>query len=336
MSSILVDDQDITRNYKGWKDECYTVIGRKGRCGHVWCPSCGKKAVNRFYRYLKPFRWDHVRHCVLTIDRRKFDNDARGCYKYISEGKHLSEFVRRLKSGGVQIIKHRWILEWHRDGFPHWHFLFEVEKTGRYGQIGNKDLLEAWRFGAVREWYFQTEYHWKRFIGYFHKTGYFEQKKAHQAKLPGWALESKVRIRRHGGSESIKTKNGIDRLPEKPENEWIETGRGDDYITRRMWRKRQEKSVPDEDDRTNLAILESCGCQTDVCVLVRTGKTFELEGKDGKKTVIEDEPKVMHVGLMPIKYRDFKSRSGDYVPKYGYRIGMSLKEWCDFYYSYVF
>ena len=95
-------------------------------------------------------------------------------------------------------------LEWHRNGFPHWHLTIDVTVQGKRGMIGGDNLRQYWPIGGVRETPIKSKAHWYHLTGYFKKHGYFEKKKAHQGMLPKWAKEGTKRIRRSDSMRRIK------------------------------------------------------------------------------------------------------------------------------------
>ena len=332
MGSILVNNREISRKacQTGWKDTEYDVIGRKVKCGHVWCPVCGREIVKKASRVLRGFDRTRTRQVVLTVDRRKFPDGSESAYNYVSEKKIISEFIKSLKRQGVVIRKHKWFLEWHGDGFPHWHVFIEVDQQGVAGKIGNARIRKAWVLGGVREIYYATVLHWERLVGYFMKTGYLEKSKQHQTKLPEWGMKSKKRIRRHGGSvKENEISEIVDRV-EKVEKgklewfpEWVESDKKADMITRKMFAKPVEcESKADEvDNRTNEQIINSCGMKTEVMLLIK--------GDNRENAVF------MKVGLCGMPYSDFKTLDGEYLPTLGYRVRMDVGRWENFYSIYI-
>jgi hypothetical protein len=332
MGSILVNNREISRTESsaGWKDCNYDVIGRKAKCGHVWCPVCGARQIKKANRVLIGFDWKKTRQVVLTFERRRYPGGGESAFNHVSEHKLISEFIRSLKKQGVSIIKFKWFLEWHRDGYPHWHIFIEVENEGVAGMIGHVRLRKAWLCGAVRESFYRTEYHWKRMIGYFMKTGYMEKDKKHQSVLPAWGMKSKKKIRRHGGSlkenEVLEVVEKIvvapvAKLDENGFPDWDEKDKGD-LITRIMF---GEKVKPDPDlsgdEKTNGEIIASCGMKTDVFLL--------LKGDSQENGVF------LKAGMCSMKYRDFVALGGDYLKTLGYRVKMGVSQWSEFYSIYI-
>jgi hypothetical protein len=105
--------------------------------------------------------------------------------------------LRRVR--GIGVLDWLWIMEFHEDGFPHWHLFVEVNEVGKQGMIGEKALKKYWKGGDyVHEDYIRNKGHWDEVVGYFEKNGYFEKGKSHQGLLPSWARNRLGRIRRFG------------------------------------------------------------------------------------------------------------------------------------------
>lgn len=173
----------------------------KCKCKKSWCPSCSKKTViEPLVQRFEGWEWDRVRMITLTVDRRHFDGPEQA-FDEIQAQKSISNLFRNLSRTEKKDIQD-WVrvLEWHRDGFPHWHILVLMGSRGIASQIGGDPLRTYWCHGAVRESYMKSAAHWGRFTGYFGKMGYFEDKKGkqHQVSLPEWARNRSQRIRRIG------------------------------------------------------------------------------------------------------------------------------------------
>jgi hypothetical protein len=90
-------------------------------------------------------------------------------------------------------------MEFHKDGYPHWHLFVEVKDEGKGGMIGGNLLRRYWKGGDyVIETYIRNKSHWDELVGYFDKKGYFEKGKGYQGILPEWARNRFGRIRRFG------------------------------------------------------------------------------------------------------------------------------------------
>lgn len=181
-----------------------TVI-RKCACKSSWCPVCwnvsGKKALVERLRSLDPRR---VRWVMLSIDRSKF-KDGEVAFNTISEKRGVGNLLKNLqRTDGVKVTDWIAVLEWHKDGFPHWHLFIEVEQAGSAGMIGVDKIKARWPYGLwVSEGYIDGPAHWNNLTGYFNKHGYFEKGKGHQGCLPEWAKLSSKRIRRWAARPAV-------------------------------------------------------------------------------------------------------------------------------------
>ena len=188
-----------------WRDENPVYIrARKARCHSVWCPSCSKlEWAKRSASDLREFDWKRTRQVVLTIDPGQF-KDGKEAYDYVMEHKVIPGFARNLRRGKhvkvgkhwvwkykpVEIIKYMTFLEWHRNGFPHWHVFIETTQYGRFAQIGQDMIHHYWPVAKIiHEDFIKSQKHWDDQVGYFQKNGYFHKDKEHQTRLPKWALE---------------------------------------------------------------------------------------------------------------------------------------------------
>lgn len=168
---------------------------KKCRCQSVWCPVCRYKSLARVSSRLSLMDWSNVRHVVVTVDREIFD-DGQSAYEYISDKKSIAGLMRNLERDLGRVVNDwLWVIEFHKDGFPHWHIL--IDSPG--GMIGGDWIRKHWTFGKyVRESYIKSERHWGKIFGYFGKHGYFGEEKGAQGVLPSWALEYDKKIRRYG------------------------------------------------------------------------------------------------------------------------------------------
>lgn len=277
---------------------------RKCRCGHAWCPTCwdrgGKKDV---VARMGKLNWEKVRHIVLTVDRDKFDGPENS-FDYLTEKRAVGNFIRNLeRTDGIKI--NDWIasLQWHDDGYPHWHILIEVEKKGRAGMIGFEILRKRWPYGFyIRESYVTGEKHWKRLLGYLNVRGYFEGGGSHQGELPDWAKDSGRRIKRY---ETMKSRGN--EVPGLHRDKISVGDRGDDIRKLRS--------------RTNREIIESCGMACNVSV---NYKGDELsDGEVGKNIFLSYEVKVPYKVVLEMG-------QWGYVEFKGMVRNMSLKEYRNF------
>ena len=160
-------------------------------CGSCWCPQCAthSRTHDAIRERLEEMDWSLVRHIVLTADRV---SHPVAVYDDVRNQKAIPSIIRALKLTHQKWI---WILEWHKDGYPHWHLLIESNR----GMIGKKLIASKWMYGLVWESYVKSENHWKRIKGYHQHKGYLAgESKAHQLSLPR-ALRNRSRVRKYGG-----------------------------------------------------------------------------------------------------------------------------------------
>jgi len=221
-----------------------------------------QRQAKHHFAELGAFDWQRTRQIVLTTDRTKFKN-GREAWKYVNTHKLIAGLIRNFKRAyGIKITKWKWFLEWHQDGFPHWHLFIEVENEGMAGMIGGDRIRHYWGLGGVTESYIHNQDHWNTLTGYFQAHGYFKGKdKSHQVELPKWAVEDeKLRIRRSGSNakkrqppcERIRDLMRANKLYDQIEIIDLQTGE----ITKEKRKKR--KRTP----RTYKAMFESCGLTT--------------------------------------------------------------------------
>lgn len=208
-----------------WKDSAdieIPVAGRKCCCHSVWCPTCFRYLyLNKIKKTFAPFDWRFTRQVVLTIDPANFLSPVEAL-THIRQKRSVGEFVRRLRHGvrekigkewrwkykPIKIVRWAWFLEWHSNGFPHFHVFLMLDKEGKAGMIGNEFLRDSWNLSSwVREEYFHSEKHFKTLTGYYADKGYFEKDKKHQGILPDVIMDNiRGKIKRYGSSEQKEKK----------------------------------------------------------------------------------------------------------------------------------
>ncbi len=194
---------------------------QKCACGLIWCEKCAQKGwtPGEVEKLLK-FNSKKTRHVILTYDRKAF-KDGQDAWEHTQDHKLVANFIRNLRRGKkiksgkkwvwkyhpVKIRKYRYFLEWHKDGWPHYHVLIEVESEGAKGMIGEPFIHYYWPCGRIiKELPFKSLNHWRHMIGDLKKHGYFGKEKEHQTSLPKWALDrGDIKIYRSGGSRSGDT-----------------------------------------------------------------------------------------------------------------------------------
>ncbi len=303
-------NRELSSNLEPRGSYCGKVRVRKCSCGHNWCPICWERRGNReFNRRLGQMRWDRVRHVVVTVARGKF-RDGREAYEALERHRAVSELVKDLeRTEHITVV--RWIahLEWHSDGFPHWHIFIEVANGGPGGRIGGTVLRAHWPWGLnVHEDYFKSVEHWRSMRGYFERHGYFDKDKCHQNRLPEWARRSTRKIPRWSGSRN--------ELPYVDRDEQEAWGKlvGQEFIARMRHDKRcREDACSDMGGNgsesgagvrvTNGDTIDSCGMRSKIGVMSRvnfTEATYDIPYQVLKRSFpweyVEREGLVLNLG----------------------------------------
>lgn len=248
------------------------------KCRSAWCESvfCRKAAVTRLFeggRTGTPENWDwqHVRHVVLTVDPDNFE-DGQAAYEETKDRvSYMIQRIRRKTPEFHRVIDYIKLLEWHRNGFPHWHFLILTSCKGKKAMIGGELLREAWGYGFVFEGYPESKKHWLNTVGYGAKAGYCGGSKGglkdHQVTLPEWALDRKSGTIRKG-SRRQATGDPLEVEEESAETD-AETETGDDG---------DEDPTEDErpERRSYRALLTACGASSRFVSLDNPRHVYDL------------------------------------------------------------
>lgn len=307
--SEVLEDLSLCPNVQG-------VMFRKCSCNSSWCPVCGLPAIReRMAEIYKSWDHRHVRTYVLTVDRDLYESPIKAFFE-IQREKELAEFMRRLKKRliqhGMKILDYIWILEWHADGFPHWHCLVLVNKKGKAGRIAQKvDLTElCGKARFVKEGYIHDQEHWAALAGYVAKHGYFGDGKKDQARLPSWALNlpktgpGKIRIKR------------MERMRRDLRNG--DRGRRE----RKAFTENEKRIIARLDEIFGIAIEDEEGGEFE---LIQAGKTTwgECLKSCGAKTIMTVQNKVFNLTvIIGVAYREIKEMGGEYNEGYGWVIPM--------------
>lgn len=288
--------------------ETEKLIVRRCNCRRTWCPKCSLNAgIKRFYERIKDWDYRYVRQIILSVDREKYASPLQAL-QTITRKKHISNLMRDLKrTRGIEIQDWAWILEWHRDGFPHWHLFVKVADKGKAGMIGHEGIDYYWKSGFVWEGPINNAKHWQALTGYFAKKGYFEKKKAHQAHLPAWAKDRVETIRRTGSKASPDYENqNIQRekyIFQEERRQKGETPVQDLLMAKKLghWMLDQAKADAEPDKKTQGEKLAECGESVDLHVF------GTLHG---------------HIGVVKMPYRVLRHFAGEYRPGVGYVVDL--------------
>ncbi|MCD4717447.1 MAG: hypothetical protein K8R45_12010 [Desulfobacterales bacterium] len=247
----------------------------------------------------------------MTLDRKKIETGALA-WQYVNDHKLIPGFIRNLQRGKkvfnkktgtwevlyppIKISNWMWFLEWHKDGYPHWHLFIEVEKAGKAGMIGGDHIRHYWDIGRVRESYIRDKKHWNFLTGYFLKHGYFYHKKGkdHQTKLPKWALNDiHLKIRRTGRKAKARAEHSeLKVIPPKPQ--LIDPITGEIFTPKRRVKQTAYK-----------VLFKKCGSQTRVTI---------------------SNGRMVFIGTTNIPYKEIRDTvTGAYQEKLGYTFNASNK-----------
>lgn len=100
------------------------------KCKSWYCPQCcqaqGIKTRMRLIRELEGA--EHLQMWTFTIDPSLFPNGPRSAHAYVTSKRLIARVTRQLKKRGY-LLSGRWfsVLEFQRNGMPHWHLLVEAE-----------------------------------------------------------------------------------------------------------------------------------------------------------------------------------------------------------------
>jgi len=227
------------REFVKWRDENTVYIqARKCKCNSVWCASCSKQGwAKRAAMDLREFDWKRTREILVTFKREQF-KDGKEAYEYAMEHKLIPGLIRNIKRGKHVKIGKKWVwkyrpveirkyitfLEWHKDGWPHFHVMVETEELGAKAMIGGHRIRHYWPAGTwVRETPIISRIHWDRKVGYLQKHGYFQEDKKHQTRLPEWALDTPgLKIRRSSHSRRCEGNGqGVHSQDQDEREAWI-------------------------------------------------------------------------------------------------------------------
>lgn len=164
-------------------------------CRSPWCEHCSKFCTtsNTIRDRLATLQWDRVRQVVLTVSR---ETDASTIMEDIRKRRSIPKLIQSL---GLGKRKWLWVLEFHADGYPHWHLFIENDR-GRAGMIGKERIQSIWGYGHVWESYPKNAKHWGAITGYHRKAGYFAgETKKHQLTLPAYLMHQN-RVRKFGAN----------------------------------------------------------------------------------------------------------------------------------------
>lgn len=175
------------------------------RCRSPWCESsaCRRRAFKSWATRLQGWKWHETRQLVLTVGREGWPGPQEAFEHYrVLVSRVMHEIRRHYSRVGVELMDIVSVLEWHKDGFPHWHVLERVSDGGRVSMIPLEVVHRVWGEARVLASRVESEKHWTELVGYVGSGGYFGGRdKEHQVSLPQWARGRKAgTIRKFNGA----------------------------------------------------------------------------------------------------------------------------------------
>jgi len=203
---------------QGRLDDKDTIVVQKCSCKSAWCEDCMKPfTAPKIEHYLNQMDWQSVRLVTLTVDPKLYGPEE--AWTEVAEGKVISNMIRDFKRReNIEIKRWLWVLERHRNDYPHWHMFIET-KRGRAGMIGKATIDKRWPYGTCNwEKPVRDIKHWHRLSGYFGNTGYFEdgKGKGHQLQIFDWAADYTKTVRKFGRSKEFEP---FDKAPKTKKEE---------------------------------------------------------------------------------------------------------------------
>lgn len=112
-----------------WERETVEHVLVSCSCRSRFCPDCAERQGYALRLRVKAATadWKAVQMWTLTVDPDLFDGDPRACFDYVRGRRAISEWIKALKRAG-HLIDNRYfcVVEWQKNGFPHWHILVQA------------------------------------------------------------------------------------------------------------------------------------------------------------------------------------------------------------------
>lgn len=166
----------------------------KCKCRSQYCVDCMPGLMVKLRERWRPAlaKWKKVQMITLTVDPERFAT-AEECYKHVQEKRLVAETVRSLhKRGLIRSRQFAYVIEFHKNGFPHWHLLVDSNWTD------HEKLKRTWKVGHV--WLSPTN----KFQSNDHAINYVTKyvSKIEQA-FPDWVLDYSGNLRRFSTSRGL-------------------------------------------------------------------------------------------------------------------------------------
>lgn len=239
-------------------------------CRSPYCEKCATNSptFKKISQYLQTMNYKKVRHVILTFNR---NISAIETFDLTRKKRLIPNLMYDLS---LRFNKWLWVLEFHSDGYPHYHVFIET-KEGHNGIIGHDNIQSLWQYGHVHETYINSESHWLAMLGYARSKGYFaNEAKKHQITLPTYLLNSN-RVRKFG--TNIKERKTTKEVA-KEENKEVE--------------ENKEKTKKRRTQRSYTEMFNTCDTQSIICVNEKAFIKVNKRGKllrDAAKEIFHDE-----------------------------------------------
>lgn len=173
------------------------------KCRSQFCLKCVPGIMVKLREKLRPVveSWSSPQMLTLTV-ARDFAENGEVAYEECQRLRKVSELVRSLEKKGM-IRKGRmfYVIEFHRDGFPHWHLLVDSVF------VEYEYLKKRWGVGHVwisNNTKFKSKSHAVHYVTKY--VGKIEN------ELPDWVLDYRGNIRRFSAARGLF---GITKRPKK-------------------------------------------------------------------------------------------------------------------------
>ena len=185
----------------------------------------------------------HVLMLTLTVERRDSPKDA---YEKAQKERAVSELIRALHRNGFLVTKRFfYVIEFHRDGYPHWHVIVES------GYIPHAELKKRWGRGHV--WISAGPRNKKEaFKSADHAMNYVTKYLTKSEPFPNWVMEYEGNMRRFSTSRGL-----IREVKPRPKKS---------PLSQRQKKPRQRRTPKER--------VSSCGAKTSL--LIRYGRDFRF------------------------------------------------------------
>ena len=176
---------------------------RKCRCKSWFCAECAKLQGLQMRRDMTRVlsSWSSILMVTLTIDPTLFPS-AEAAYRWVRERRGLGRLIDRLKAKGYCSGRYVWFIEFHENGWPHWHVMIEAS------WIPHAEIEAAWGANRPdgierqpgRPLFGFVDVRGKKFASGEHAANYGTKYLIKEPRYgwPEWVLDFRGRVTRYG------------------------------------------------------------------------------------------------------------------------------------------